>query len=174
MPRDEDEDGSPLWSPPPPLGGGVTSDSSRPAVLPYKGSPFKVKHLTWVVVDQGWGHPSVGAPAALAHRQVRRVGGVLVLDVGLLGGHGRRHPGPGVLGLFGQNSHRILIFILQLVQSVRILQVDGRREIVYPGFLVICAHTTSCGGHLGPGRHHGHSPLSAHVGFPLLGLLPVL
>lgn len=60
--------------------------------------------LTWVIVYESWGYPSIGAPTTLTHGKVRWVGGVLILDVGLLRGHGRRHCYPGILGLLSQTS----------------------------------------------------------------------
>lgn len=80
---------------------------------------------------KSWGHPSIGAPTTLTHGKVGWVGGVLILDVGLLGGHGRRDCYSGILGLFSQTSHWLLALIVQPVQPIRLLRgVDARQEIV--------------------------------------------
>lgn len=80
---------------------------------------------------KSWGHPSIGAPTTLTHGKVGWVGGVLILDIGLLRGHGRRDCYPGILGLLSQTSHRLLALIVQPFQPIRVLcRVDARQKIV--------------------------------------------
>lgn len=92
-----------------------------------RGSPIRTP--TWVVVDQGWGDPSVGGGAALAHGEVRLVG-VLVLYVGLLGRHGGRHSHPGTLRLLRKTPQCVLLLVIQILQSLRLLHVDARQAVV--------------------------------------------
>lgn len=86
--------------------------------------------LTWVVVDQGWGDPSVGGGATLAHGEIGLVGGVLVLYVGLLGRHGRRHSHPGTLRLLGKTPQCLLLLVVQSLQPLGLLRIDARQTVM--------------------------------------------
>lgn len=133
-------------------------------------------------MDQGWGDPSVGGSATLAHGEVGLVGGVLVLYVGLLGRHGRRHSHPGTLRLLGKTPQRLLLLLVQTLQPLRLLSIDAGQTAVggcvEPQLLAIAASlsaaSTSSRGHLGPGGLRCSPPFFPPVSLALFGLLSVL